>query len=160
MFLLTLIGFHYVLAAVEPFKTTYNRNLVADYDFIMKNISSPQKTTVIDARPLGRFQGVDPEPRADLPSGHMPYSKSFFFAKCIDMENKIMKDPKELKSLFEESGVDLASPLVTSCGGGITGSLLLFASYLAGKSDTKLYDGSWTEFVQRAAPEMNWKGDQ
>lgn len=27
---------------------------------------------VVDARSLGRFAGKDPEPRASLPSGHMP----------------------------------------------------------------------------------------
>jgi 3-mercaptopyruvate sulfurtransferase SseA len=34
---------------------------------------------VIDARPAGRFAGVDPEPRPGLPSGHMPGAKSVPF---------------------------------------------------------------------------------
>ena len=128
--------------------------MVVDYDFILQNVSSPKKSTILDARSPGRFRGVDPEPRPDLPSGHMPYSQNFFFVKCLDRESKVLKDPASLKSLFEESGIDLRQPLVTTCGSGVTAALILFASFVAGKGDTKLYDGSWTEFVQRASPEM------
>jgi 3-mercaptopyruvate sulfurtransferase SseA len=39
---------------------------------------------VVDARPAGRFAGVDPEPRPGLPSGHMPGAKSvpFMQVRC------------------------------------------------------------------------------
>ncbi|XP_032220318.2 3-mercaptopyruvate sulfurtransferase-like [Nematostella vectensis] len=141
-----------------PFKATLNKAMIVDYDFIMNNIKSEPRVTVLDARPPGRFTGDEPEPRPDLPSGHMPQSRSFPFGKCLDMENKCLKSPEALKKVFADAGVDLTKPLVTSCGSGVTGSGLLFGTFLCGKTDTKLYDGSWTEFVQRAPEEMNLKG--
>ena len=33
---------------------------------------SSASAQVVDARPSGRFRGLQPEPRADIPSGHMP----------------------------------------------------------------------------------------
>ena len=47
---------------------------------------------------------------------------------------------------FADAGVDLAKPLVTTCGSGVTASVLLFAAHLAGKNDVRLYDGSWQEW--------------
>ncbi|KXJ21244.1 3-mercaptopyruvate sulfurtransferase [Exaiptasia diaphana] len=143
-----------------PFKANFNPNLVCDFEFIMNNIKSDNPVKVIDARPPGRFTGVDPEPRPQLSSGHMPKSSSLPYLKCINTEAKCFKDPDELKKLFSGAGFsDLSKPLVTSCGSGVTGSGLLFASFLCGKTDTKLYDGSWTEFVQRAPQEMIIKGE-
>lgn len=124
----------------------------------MSNIKSDNPVKVIDARPPGRFTGDEPEPRRDLSSGHMPKSFNFPYGKCLDGPNKCFKNPEELKKMFDAANVDLSKPLVTSCGSGVTGSGILFASFLCGKTDAKLYDGSWTEFVQRAPKEMILKG--
>ena len=43
-------------------------------------------------------------------------------------------------------GLDLAHPVVTTCGSGVTASVLLFALHLLGKQDAALYDGSWSEW--------------
>ena len=43
-------------------------------------------------------------------------------------------------------GIDLERPVVTTCGSGVTASVLLFAMHLLGKEDTALYDGSWSEW--------------
>ena len=48
--------------------------------------------------------------------------------------------------MFEAAGVDLARPLITSCGSGVTASALLFGLHLIGKDDAALYDGSWSEW--------------
>lgn len=41
-------------------------------------------TQIADARPGGRFKGVDPEPRAGLRGGHMPGAKSVPFIQVRD----------------------------------------------------------------------------
>jgi thiosulfate/3-mercaptopyruvate sulfurtransferase len=57
-----------------------------------------------------------------------------------------MKDPGELRSVFEDAGVDLSRPVVTSCGSGVTAAILSLALERIGHGDHALYDGSWAEW--------------
>jgi thiosulfate/3-mercaptopyruvate sulfurtransferase len=54
--------------------------------------------------------------------------------------------PANLERAFASAGVDMAKPVVTTCGGGVTAAVLLFALHLLGKDDVALYDGSWSEW--------------
>ena len=49
-----------------------------------------------------------------------------------------------------KAGVDLAKPVVTTCGSGITASVLALALHEVGRTDVAVYDGSWTEWGGRA----------
>ena len=40
----------------------------------------------------------------------------------------------------------MSQPLVTTCGSGVTASVLVFALRLIGKHNVALYDGSWSEW--------------
>jgi len=51
-----------------------------------------------------------------------------------------------LRAAFTAAGVDLDRPVTTTCGSGVTASVLMFAMHLIGKHDTALYDGSWSEW--------------
>ena len=46
----------------------------------------------------------------------------------------------------EAAGVDLARPVVTSCGSGITAAILNLALHRMGHTRNALYDGSWVEW--------------
>jgi thiosulfate/3-mercaptopyruvate sulfurtransferase len=48
--------------------------------------------------------------------------------------------------VFDQAGVDLAKPMVTTCGSGVTAAVVLFGAQLLGKQDVRLYDGSWSEW--------------
>ena len=52
----------------------------------------------------------------------------------------------ELRSAFAAAGVDPERPFVASCGSGVTANSLIFAARLLGNRDTRLYDGSWSEW--------------
>jgi thiosulfate/3-mercaptopyruvate sulfurtransferase len=45
--------------------------------------------------------------------------------------------------------VDIESPIVTSCGSGVTAAILSLALEIAGAKQTALYDGSWSEWGAR-----------
>jgi thiosulfate/3-mercaptopyruvate sulfurtransferase len=42
--------------------------------------------------------------------------------------------------------VDPERPFIASCGSGVTANSLIFAARLLGNRDTRLYDGSWSEW--------------
>ena len=51
-----------------------------------------------------------------------------------------------MRAVFDAAGVDLARPMVTTCGSGVTAAVILFGAHLLGKDDVRLYDGSWSEW--------------
>ena len=52
----------------------------------------------------------------------------------------------ELADAFRQAGIDPQQPVVTSCGSGVTASVLAFALALLGAPEVALYDGSWSEW--------------
>jgi len=100
---------------------------------------------IIDARAPGRFKGEQPEPREGMRSGHIPGSQNVFYQDLLHADNT-MKSSAELKTIFENAGVDLSKPAITTCGSGVTAAILSLALERIGKTDHALYDGSWSEW--------------
>lgn len=113
-----------------------------------------EEIQILDARSEGRFKGVDPEPRPGLPSGHIPYSHSFPVPLFLDPKTKAFKAPDELKKVFEERGITVDKPVISSCGTGVTATVIDTALTEAGfpEQGRRVYDGSWTEWAQRVKP--------
>lgn len=100
---------------------------------------------IVDARSAPRFRGEAAEPRAGLRAGHIPGSRNVPFTDLLN-DDKTMKTPDETRQVFEAAGVDLSSPVITSCGSGVTAAVLGLALERMGKTDWSLYDGSWSEW--------------
>ena len=118
---------------------------IYDQKSISKLITD-NKSQLLDARSKGRFEGTEPEPRPGLRSGHIPGSRSLPFSSLFDAKTHLWKTPEQIAALFAEAGIDLTKPLVTTCGSGLSACTLALGAYLAGKSDTTIYDGSWVEW--------------
>ncbi|QUJ75936.1 3-mercaptopyruvate sulfurtransferase [Sulfitobacter albidus] len=105
-------------------------------------LGSPQ---IVDARAAARFRGEAPEPREGLRAGHIPKSRSVPYDSLLN-DDATLKSPEETRAIFEAAGVDLAKPVITSCGSGITAAVLALALERMGHRDWALYDGSWAEW--------------
>jgi thiosulfate/3-mercaptopyruvate sulfurtransferase len=111
---------------------------------MLANIESGA-ATVVDARGAGRFTGEEKEPRADMASGHIPGSRNLPYSNLFNADGT-WKQGDALTAAFAEAGVNLARPMITTCGSGMTAAVVMFGARLTGKKDIALYDGSWSEW--------------
>jgi thiosulfate/3-mercaptopyruvate sulfurtransferase len=123
-------------------------DLVCDLSQMRRTVET-SRAQIIDARPPGRFTGETPEPRAGLRSGHMPGAVNVPGSSVFAADGT-MKSATELQALFTGVGVDPKKPIVTTCGSGITASLLALALARMGRPRATVYDGSWTEWGSQA----------
>ncbi|MFC4293153.1 3-mercaptopyruvate sulfurtransferase [Sphingorhabdus arenilitoris] len=120
-----------------------NSNVRSKAD-MLANVDSHAEQ-IVDARPAARFAGEEPEPREGMACGHIPGSRNIPHSQLFNADGT-WKQGEELLAIFRDAGVDLGRPMVTSCGSGMTASVVLFAARLTGKTDIALYDGSWAEW--------------
>lgn len=115
------------------------------------NKEGREEVQILDARSEGRWRGKDPEPRPGLSSGRIPGSISVPVPSLLDPKTKAFLPPDELRKVFEQKGVDPSQPIVSSCGTGVTATVIDAALVEAGygNGNRRIYDGSWTEWAQR-----------
>ena len=133
--------------ATRAFRATLHPELVRDLEAMRANLAS-RAAQVLDARSAGRFAGTEPEPRAGLRGGHIPGSLNLPY-DTLYREDGTLKPAGELRGALQAAGLDLARPVVTTCGSGVTASVLALALYLVGRRDVAVYDGSWSEWGGR-----------
>jgi thiosulfate/3-mercaptopyruvate sulfurtransferase len=135
-----------------PVPCSYNPNylkeLVADIEEV-KNAVKNKDYFITDARSAERFSGKSPEPRAGLKQGHIPGSINIPCTTLVDMSTGKLKNNAELKKIVDAAGVDDSKPIISSCGSGVTACVLVLALYELGKTNVKVYDGSWSEWGQK-----------
>jgi thiosulfate/3-mercaptopyruvate sulfurtransferase len=132
----------------QPQPVRFNANDPGEAVRAMRDVATLLRSapgTVVDARPASRFRGEAPEPRPGLRSGHMPGARNVPIDKLVG--NGRLASAQDIRAQFQAAGVDLARPLVTTCGSGVTAAVLLFALATLGKDDVALYDGSWAEWA-------------
>lgn len=111
---------------------------------MLANIDS-RAEQVLDARGADRVFGTGVDPVHGVPNGRIPGALNLPYTALFNADHTF-KSPADLRAAFSGAGIDLGKPVTTTCGSGVTASVLLFAMHLLGKEDTALYDGSWSEW--------------
>ena len=127
------------------FTARLNNLMVRGGAQIRRNLDE-RREQVVDARSAGRFNGTDPEPRPGLRRGYIPGSFNVPYGTLLDPTTQTFLPAETIAARFHGAGVDLAKPIVTSCGSGVTAAVLSFALHLIGHNHVALYDGSWAEW--------------
>ncbi|KAL2523908.1 Thiosulfate/3-mercaptopyruvate sulfurtransferase 1 [Abeliophyllum distichum] len=129
------------------FQTKFQPHFVWALEQVKKNIEE-KAFQHVDARSRARFDGIAPEPRKGLRSGHIPGSKCVPFPEMLDGSQALLPADK-LKKRFEQEGISFDKPIVTSCGTGVTACILVLGLHRLGKTNVPVYDGSWTEWATK-----------
>ena len=122
------------------------------FDELRKAVENGSAQQIIDARAADRFNGLAPEPRAGLRAGHIPGSLNLPINSLLDKQTGKLKTEQELQKLFDDAGFDMNLPSVTTCGSGVTAAGLTLALAILGKTDIRLFDGSWSQWGASDAP--------
>jgi thiosulfate/3-mercaptopyruvate sulfurtransferase len=129
--------------SARTFRATPPAGAIADRSAVQAALASGS-AQVVDARPQARFEGSQPEPRPGVAAGHIPGSRNLPFDRVVTDGRLIA--PDGIRQAFEAAGVDLARPVITSCGSGVSAAILSLAMETAGVEAKAIYDGSWAEW--------------
>ena len=134
-----------VMPRAGKFQAKLDPRYVRSLPQLLGNLNTKAEQ-LVDARPRQRFEGAVAEPWPGRRSGHIPGSRNVPYAELFDATTGTMKSLEDLRSAFANAGVDMAKPIVTTCGSGVSALVLTLALYRLGVRGTALYDGSWAEW--------------
>jgi len=80
-----------------------------------------------------------------LRGGHLPGARNVPSQSLINADGTL-KAPAELAKIFAAAKIDPSSPIITTCGSGVTASILSLALAVLGQTNAAVYDGSWAEW--------------
>lgn len=149
------------MEAAAPFTPVARPHLIRSVDEVLRAIDAAD-TQIVDMRPVGRFAGTAPEPRAGLRGGHVPGSRNIPYTELVDRETGLAVGKTALDRLMADAGVDPARLLVGTCGSGTSACAFAWKMACSGYRDVAIYDGSWSEWggrsdlpVDRGPPETS-----
>lgn len=104
------------------------------------------------------FITIVDEPREDVPRGSIPNSRNIPYMSLFNSEKRpsrtgsgevvevfSFKEKEELAQVVKKV-IDPTDNIATSCGTGVTASVLALGLYTLGNKAVAVYDGSWTEW--------------
>ncbi|KAM8841748.1 3-mercaptopyruvate sulfurtransferase-like [Synchiropus picturatus] len=107
-----------VRPAPVEFKAQLNRSWIKNYEDLLDNLDT-REFQVVDARPAGRFRGLDPEPRDYTEPGHIPGAINTPFSSFLSKSGHFLP-AEQLQALFSRAAVDLSRPVCVLCGSAVT----------------------------------------
>lgn len=132
----------------KQFNVTEQRGLLARWGDVLDLIQDDAEQ-LIDARTPGRFAGTEQDRYPGTRAGHIPTSLNLYWADLLDGATRQLRDVEEIKTLFSRAGITWDKPVTVTCGSGLTACILALGLTLTGKTDWRVYDGSWDEWGRR-----------
>lgn len=103
------------------------------------------ETPLWDARAPERFSGaVEP---IDPVAGHIPQAVNVPFEWGLDANGKAL-EAEALMDRFNAHWIEAGEPPVVMCGSGVTACHLILSLEAAGLTGSRLYAGSWSEWIR------------
>lgn len=115
----------------------------ADVHEVARIVSHAHPGRLVDARDRQRYRGEN-EP-IDPVAGHIPGARSRPFKENLDERGRFLP-PERLRTRFSALAHDPQS-IVHYCGSGVTACHNVLAMEHAGLSGSRLYPGSWSEWI-------------
>lgn len=129
-----------ILAVLEP-----REHMILDAPALQAALAEGT-VTLLDARDPARFAGqVEP---IDLVAGHVPGAHNRPFNFSLDDRGRFLEVEDlaaDFRDRLENHGPEA---VVHMCGSGVTACHNLFAMELAGLGGSRLYPGSWSEWIR------------
>jgi len=118
--------------------------LLATLDDVRTVVGEEGGTCLLNALSESAFRGEGPG--AYSRPGRIPGSSSLPAAGLVDPVTNRFQPLPQLEAAVAVAGVRGGEPVIAYCGGGISATVDLFALWLTGRADARLYDGSLTEW--------------
>ena len=135
--------------AINSHASTYTATFHAEHVAACADVQAActkENPCLLDARGPDRFNGEVPEPRAGMRSGHIPGSINMPYPTMLNSDGRTVRPIKELQKIFANTGITDSTPVITTCGSGITAAILALGLHLCGHDRCAVYDGSWAEW--------------
>jgi thiosulfate/3-mercaptopyruvate sulfurtransferase len=135
-------------AAPRPVPSAYtlraNAAPTVNAAFVASHLGD-ESALIVDARSPDRFRGENET--LDPVAGHIPGALNRFFQLNLETDGRF-KQPDALRAEFVQLlGERDPAVVVHQCGSGVTACHNLLAMEHAGLSGSRLYPGSWSEWV-------------
>ncbi len=119
-----------------------HRDMIVDANAVLMSLSS-KSFVLLDARGADRFAGENET--IDSVAGHIPGALNRPFKTNFN-ERGLFKPPEQLREEYQNLGVE-PQRVVHQCGSGVSSAVNLLAMEIAGVSGSRLYPGSWSEWI-------------
>jgi thiosulfate/3-mercaptopyruvate sulfurtransferase len=141
------LGLSLSSALPQPVPSRFETRVCADAQLTIAQVRTGLREDaicIVDARTAARYAGkVEP---IDPVAGHIPGAVNYPFEANLDASGRFL-NATQLRSRFSSLKIQ-PQRIVHMCGSGVTACHNLLAMELAGLSGSKLYAGSWSEWVR------------
>lgn len=108
----------------------------------VKNCKDSSQTALIDSRENDRYQGIR-EP-IDKIAGHIPGAINYPWKEVTDSHGYLLPQQQQINRWLQ---LENDREIIVYCGSGVTACVNLLSLELAGIHKSKLYPGSWSDWI-------------